>query len=281
MKRNQAALSVFPLLLCILLTGCGKDVFFPATPVIPATPGAENWLFLGTYEIGADIMPYTFGGSLLNDSGKLSGVFHADQPCFGSNTTDIPYTGTMDTANRLSITSSSVGGQVLTVRGTLSADETILNDFFFSVAGGCTGNISESGEDSYGIGFSRGVKIPALTGTWTSGAMNSGSSITSFTEQITQSSTADVHGGFTLAGTVTIQGSPCFSRGTLQSTSFVSGYLGHELILMDDGSTLDVPMQVEYGFVASEPMTLNVGTTTVSGGNCNGKIESFVVTTVD
>jgi hypothetical protein len=281
MKKSQVALSVFPLLLCTLLSGCGKNVFFPATPVTPVTPGAENWLFLGTYETGANIFPYTFGGSLTNNSGKLSGVLHVDQPCFGSNATDTPYTGTLDAAKKLSITSYSVGGQVLTVRGTLSADATILNDFFFSVTGGCTGNIGESGENSYGIGFSRGVEIPTLTGTWTSGAMNSGSSITSFTEQLTQSSTADVHGNFTLVGTVTIQGSACFSKGTLESESFVSGYLGHEVVLMDDGSTLDVPLQVQYGFVASEPMTLNLGTTTVSGGNCNGKIESFVITTVD
>ena len=113
---------VFPyLLICVVIAGCGKDVFTAATPPPASTLGTGNWYITGFYQSGTKVLSYSFGGSLINNGGKISGTFHIDQTCFGNGATDVPYTGALDDKNTLSITSSPVDGQVLTFVGTLSS----------------------------------------------------------------------------------------------------------------------------------------------------------------
>lgn len=110
-------------------------------PPTPASTGTGNWIFNPVlFQNGQASYYYYFGGSLINTGGQVKGVLPINENCFGSYATDIPYTGTLDTNNRLSIISSKVDGQVLTLQGTLSSDASTLNNLTFSIKGGCSGN---------------------------------------------------------------------------------------------------------------------------------------------
>lgn len=274
MTERRTALAALSLLLCTLFIGCGRGGIPPLTAVTPITTGTGSWFITGYYHAPPSfISPYYIGGSLTDANGQLTGVFHIDTSCFGSYATDIPYTGTLDSNNNLSITSSSVNGQILTLQGVLSSDGSTLSRGNFTVTGGCTGSIigltMSNGPGSEIV--TTGVRIPNLTDSWTT------STIAPFlgpaiSEQLTQTSSPDAHGDYALTGTVIAQGSSCFSQGTLQPGSFVSGYLGQERILMDDGSAINATLQVDYGIAyQGNPRLYLLGA--ITGGKCNGPID--------
>jgi hypothetical protein len=89
--------------------------------------------------------------------------------------------------------------------------------------------------------------------------------------QRVQSPSPDANGNYSLTGTIAIQGSPCFSKGTLQPTSLISGYLGHEVYKMDDGSTLDIPIEVEYALDGAGINQLCVSSAVISGRERRGQ----------
>jgi hypothetical protein len=280
MPRIKTTLPALSLLLCVLgcalVTGCGQDRFTANTE----TNGTGNWYISGYYATSNNAYfdaPYSFGGSLLNTSGNLTGVFHIDTSCFGNGATDIPYTGTIDIHNNLSITSEPVEGQVLTLQGKLSADNSTLSNGFFSIIGGCSGSILSVPTIDLSGFYLRTIalRVPSLTGSWETPGTGTILPIGLFlTERFTQSSTPDAHGDYALSGTVTAQGSPCFTHGTIQPGSFLSGNQGDEKILMDDGSTLNVPLALIYSQNGpNDQGTLSffdLGPGTITGGNCNG-----------
>lgn len=260
------------LVLCFLLTSCGKDSAIPDDHTAIST-ASGNWDLYGQYTGSRGSTTTSgeliFGGSLIQADTQVSGVFHIDTPCFGNSATDVPYTGTLIN-NTINITSSSVAGQTLTLHGTLSQNDTVLSTASFEITGGCTGNLY-----SPALTFTvnsyldqKGVRIPSLSGSWTTTIDESGPTLT---EQLTQSSTPDVHGDLTLTGTVTVTGSPCFTTGTLQHISFVSGLLGQQIILMNDGSTLTATLALGIQRTFARPSLGLNGT--ITGGNCNGPVD--------
>lgn len=271
MRHLRPALATLTLVLCSLLTSCSSL----AIPDVPTTIASGNWLFYGVFQ-GTQTAANTFdsfGGSLLQANTQVSGVLHINNACFGNGTTDIPYTGTL-LNNALSITSSPVNGQTITLQGTLTQNDTVLGTAGIEVTGGCSGNLY-SPPLTYTVNYyldKKGERIANLTGSWTTTTNISGPSIT---EQLTQSPTPDVHGDYALTGTVTVTDSPCFTSGTLQSTSYVSGYLGQQTIQMNDGSTLTATMQVNPQS-APNKTSLNLSASTVSGGKCNGPVDIYL-----
>ena len=260
------------LVLCALLTSCGKDSVIPDDRS-PLSTASGNWSLYGQYTASPG-SPTTdgellFGGSLLQANTQISGIFHIETPCFGNGATDVPYTGTLIN-NTINITSSPVAGQTLTLQGTLSQNDTVLFTAAFEITGGCTGNLY-----SPALTFTvhsyldqKGVRIPSLTGSWTTTFNEAGPALTG---QLTQSPTPDAHGDFALTGTVTVSGSPCFTTGTLQPNSFVSGTLGQQIILLNDGSTLTAAMGLETQPTLAKPSLGLTGT--ITGGNCDGPVD--------
>ena len=267
MKTRNSLVILFFLSFTVVVTGCGKDLFTAATPPPPSTLGTGNWFITGFYPSGTEVASFSFGGSLINSGGQISGVFHISQSCFGNGSTDVPYIGTLDDKNTLSITSSSVNGETLAFLGTLSSDGSSISDGTITVRGSCTGAIMitpGSGEEI------EAIRVPSLTGSWGPG---SHTYLVGFSEQLTQASTPDLHGDYALTGTVTVTGSACFTQGTLQDGSFVSGGLGRQIIRMNDGSTVEAAMNLySNGPTSGRPMLL-LTSGTISGGNCNGTIE--------
>lgn len=275
MTDRRTILAALPFLLCTFFIGCGRGGIPPLISTPSVTTGTGNWYISSYYEVTSSVFPYYIGGSLIDANGQLTGVFHIDTRCFGSNATDIPYTGTLDNKNNLSITSSSVNGQILTLQGVLSSDGSALSRANFTVTGGCSGSIvGITRSDGPGAEeTTTGVRIPSLSGTWTTAISTTGPATVISSELLTQSSVPDVHGDYALSGTVTAQGSPCFSKGTLQPGSFVSSDAGQERILMDDGSTLNATLQVNYGSATQAKPTLYFPEAIITGGKCNGPIE--------
>jgi hypothetical protein len=267
MKRTLG-LAVIPFI-CLVLTGCGGEIIRPVPPP-DVTTGTGNWFIYGYYKVGVAIAPYSFGGSIVNNNGQLSGFFHIDQICFDSGATDVPYTGAVDSKNNVSITSSTVAGQVLKLTGTLSADGSALTQANFSITGGCTGNITSATiPNGPGTEFATtAYRVPELTGGWTAVAGRP----LNISEQLSQAKASDGHGYYALSGTVSVQGSPCFTHGVLQPPSFVSGTLGHERIAMDDGSVIDATLVLGYGEDPSAKPELTLDPGTITGGQCNGPV---------
>ena len=265
--RIRVALVVVSLF-CVPFAGCGGVVQTTAPPPPDVTTGTGNWLISGFYQAGDGTAGYSFGGSLANDNGRLNGVFHIDQPCFGSGATDVPYTGIVDAKNVVNITSAAVNGEVLTFKGLLSSDGSTITEGSFKINGGCTGSIV-SGVFDTGPGVAmlqtNAYRLPSLTGTR--------SISTSLSEQLTQSSTPDTDGHYALSGTVTVHGSPCFTQGTLQPGSFVSGVSGEEIIKMNDGSVLQGTLSVSFnGQLSSSILGISLHPGSVTGGSCDGAI---------
>lgn len=266
MLTKNRLLFVLPFTLSSLVSGCGT-IKAPLAIAFPATAASNNWGVQGVYRSGQGFYPYQFGGSLLKASGQLSGVFHVDSPCFSSGVTDVPVTGVVDANNHLSLHSSTIQDQFLTLEGVLSADGSMLTNVNFSVTGGCSGNtFSYTGPDGPGAYISpTAVQIPSLSGTW---VPVPGPFPLGVTEQLVQAAKPDVHGRFTLTGTVSVQGSPCFTHGTLEPGSYVSGFDGEQVILFDDGSTLNTPLQI--AFLTQSTLLLHMFPGSLTGGQCNG-----------
>jgi hypothetical protein len=267
MTPLRSTLAAIPLVLCTLLAGCGPNAFLSLGAI------SANWYFYGDYTPSPG-SPFTsgslaFGGSLVRTGNEVSGVLHINHPCFGNNTTDIPFTGTL-IHDHLSFTSSSIAGQILTVQGTVSQNNTVLSTAAIQITGGCAVYVY-SPELTYTVNSwlnQKGGSIPSLTGLWTTYLTADGPSLT---EHLTQSPTADQHGNFALTGTVTVGGSSCFTSGILQPGSFISGDLGQQVILMNDGSTLTASLAGGPASNLGPALSLNPGT--ITGGNCNGPVD--------
>jgi hypothetical protein len=252
------------------LSGC-SNLYYPYKSATPTTI-TGNWLFNGLYAQSSVLYaPYNIGGSITNTSGQLSGVLHIQQPCFANGATDVPFTGSLNSSHQLQITSLPVNGQTLTLAGNISDSGNSLSGGTFSVVGGCSGDIvGLTGPNGPGATFNlTGLEIPSLTDSWATTNQVSGPNLS---EQLTQSSTADAHGDFALSGTVSVQGSPCFTTGTIQSGSYISGDIGKEIILFNDGSTLSSPITHFFQNLVSKPI-IQLYPGTITGGNCNGPID--------
>lgn len=268
----RVRLCVAGIWVCVL-AGCGGDVTVLGTPP-PSTLGSGNWEISGFYEQSSYFAPYSFGGSLVNAGGQIAGVFHADTSCFGSGATDIPYTGSGSGNGKVSLTSAAVSGQVVSVTGTLAADGQSMTNASFTVAGGCTGEIvSVTAPNGPGAEIATtAVRVPELTGVWRE-VSNDTLAGPSLSEQLSQSGTPDAHGDYALSGTVAVQGSACFTSGTLEAPSFVSGTMGHERVVMNDGSVLDATLTVGLGAEAGAKPVLTLGPGSIAGGQCDGAVD--------
>jgi hypothetical protein len=165
-----------------------------------------NWQFSTTSMAGMSAL--SIAGSINQSVSEVSGAVHVNgSNCFDQLTT-IGLTGTL-TGTKISLTSTSVQGQVITFTGDIT-DATFTGTF--AIEGGCAagdqGNVT-------------GVKIPSITSQLSGTFTASGKETLPVTAQLTQSS-ASSDGSFGITGTVTF-GPSCFSNGTITSGAFPSG----------------------------------------------------------
>jgi len=241
-------LSVF-----VLLCGCGGG----RTPSQPAGPPplflklAGNWQFSMT-STTAGTSPLTVAGVINQSSTSVSGAVHVNgSDCFDSLTT-IALTGAL-TGSSISLSSTSVVGQVATLTGTISDDAFTGT---YTINGGCA-----SGDQ----GKVTGIKVPPITGTLNGTFTPSGDVTFDAVAHLTQSSTSSV-GTFGLTGTVTFA-IPCFGSGTVKSRTFPSGSF-------ITGTSVALEIESDNGILnftgTVNPDTGEIrGDYVVSGGTCD------------
>ena len=229
-------------------TGSGRGTSTPP----PALNTTGNWqLSMAPTGPGEAL---GIAGSL-NQSGKvLSGAVHVNSllgNCFDHLTT-VGLTGTL-TGSGVSLTSASVGGQVMTITGSMT-DNTLTGTY--TISGGCAdgdqGNVT-------------GNKIASITSTLSGTFTTSSNQTFDVAAQVTQGS-ASAEGSFGVTGTATFSNS-CFSSGTIKSGTFPSGsyIIGTSVVLeMETGNGT-----VTFTGTANQATGEVNGDYTVSGSTCD------------
>ena len=205
----------------VLLCGCGggerTSVPLSSPPSGPPAQGlniAGNWEFNMTSMTG--MPPGTIAGSIAQSGVSVSGAVHVDGlTCFDRLTTR-GLTGTL-TGREISLTSSSVNGQVIAFTGSISDDALNgANSAFngtYTINGGCA-----NGDH----GSVTGIRIPLIGNTLKGTFTTSGGATFDVAGDEAQSSTPSTEGSFGISGTVTFLAS-CFGSGTITPGTFPSG----------------------------------------------------------
>jgi hypothetical protein len=184
---------------------------------------------------------------------------HVDgSKCF-DRLTPIALTGAL-TGSNISITSTSVGGQVITFTGSIS--DSTLNGPDSALTGTYTINGGCANGDQGNVTGDRIVMANVLSGTLTA----SGGDTFAVTADEAYSSTPSSQGSFGIEGTVTFRTS-CFSSGTITPGTFPSGsfIMGRSVALeIETGNGT-----VTFLGTLNQDRTELSGNYTVGGGTCD------------
>ena len=190
----------------------------------------------------------------INQSGSaVSGAAHVSgSNCFVQLTT-MGLTGTL-TGSNISLTSTSVGGQVIAFTGSIANDALTGT---YTINGGCAN--SDHGNVA-------GIRIPLITSHLSGTFTTSGGETSDVVADMTQSSSASSAGSFGITGTVTFRTS-CFSSGTITSGAFPSG----SFII---GTSVALEIETGNGTVAflgtvNQDKSEISGDYTIFGGTCD------------
>ena len=173
-----------------------------------------NWLLIEKSIIYPTIPAVYFRGALAPASGSVSGTMTTTgNSCL--TTSPFSLSGSI-TGNTVTLTSASIRSQVMTITGAINSATNF--DGTYSKPGGTD---TRTCADDSGTVYS--TLVPSITGSW-SGTLNSYSTgAISITATLDQAAAA-ADGTFPLSGTVTLNNSPCFTSGTIDSSkSLITG----------------------------------------------------------
>jgi hypothetical protein len=212
---------------------------------------AGNWQFNAT-SVNPAPNSLILAGAIRQTGASIAAKVHVDgYTCFDRQST-ISVAGTL-TGNKISLTSTSVGGQVLKITGTVT-DTSLSGDY--SIEGGCAdgdhGSISA-------------LKIPSITSSVSATFTAPGKTPFDLALQLTQGND-DSAGTFALTGSATVSTS-CFNSAVLTSGKFPAG----SYIL---GTSVALQIATNNGTVSflgtMDPVSGEIdGDYVVSGGTCN------------
>jgi len=254
--RMKTIVSALLAVLCCAPLGCGGSGNSSASSVGATETLSGNWQFTSS----STVFPGTVGNisaSLSTSGTAVTGITHITSTCY-QYVTDVPLTGQIQGNGTFTVTSGSVGGQVLTITGTSLGSS--ISSGAYSIAGGC--GAGDKGTVS-------GYSLAALTGTYSGTISNGSGSSVQVVAQITQSATANgVSGYYSATGSATFGGSSCYTQGTVALSSI--GILGNEfgINFSTPGSN---PSTVSMaGIFDAAAKTLTVQYYSVYGGLCSG-----------
>jgi hypothetical protein len=192
-----ALLSLLAAVFALVLTGCG------ASNNLALTQG--NWSMTATKSGGS---VFYIGGNLTQSGTNLAGTMYVvNSLCYSSSQT-IAFTGTVK-GNKVTLTSASVGGEVLSVTASGTAGSLTGT---YGIAGGtnCNGQ----------TGTIAANPVPSINGTWSGTIVDgNGDPQAKFSIALTQAATASADGTFALTGNITYTGSTCSVSGTVPAGS--------------------------------------------------------------
>lgn len=234
--------------LALILAGCGSS------DTLNLTQG--NWAVTAVRTGGGAITNTTFyvGGNIMQSGKTVTGTMYVvGASCFDSSS-GVAFTGTIS-GKTLTLTSPSVGGQVVTV--TATGTNSALTGTY-SVAGGC---------DNGDSGTITANPVPSITGNWSGPIVgdSNGDPSASLALAFTQAATASSDGTFAITGTLTYTGSTCSASGSINTGSYIVGPYVVLSANTDDGGSLSYT-----GLLNSTTAPTSVtGNYTDAGGNCN------------
>lgn len=287
-KGFQTALIASCASLIFSVLGCGAG-----STTLPATTSNSitgNWLltgalpFLGPNQFTNRNFGVTMTFSTVGDQIVGGGYFQVPCPSSGTLSADIGggivVSGVADTKGSFTAQTSATQPSGL---ATLQLQGSAPSSSASSWSGTYTFSSNNSGCPFNSSGPFSAARIADVTGTYTgsaslypNGGLSSGSgqpiSLTfTLQQQQTTAQIPAVNGGV-LAGTVQVQGSPCFTSGTIipAQPQLEGNVLGSHLLAtftMNDGSRLDLPSDIED--VTSGKLEV-IGAAIV-GGKCDGQ----------
>jgi hypothetical protein len=267
MKRWSNILRLSALL---LFCGCGGGAYqrptggtpLGAGGVTPPSSGpniADNWQFSLTSNVSG-APPLTISGSISPSGSSVSGAVHINgSNCFDSLST-VDLTGSL-TGSDLSLTATSVDGQVTTLTGMIS-DNTfttthVPGEFIgtYAINGGCAGGDK---------GNVTGVKISSLSRSWAGDFTSETGDINRLWVALNQGAPTS-EGIFPLSGTAGFEVGTCFTSARIVSGTFPSGsyVMGNSVSLeieTDNGSIVLLGTLKDYGLIR--------GNYTLAGSTC-------------
>jgi len=194
--------------------GAGLPPGLPSGP--PSNPSSHsisgNWQFSATSAVLKGSPSAKLAGSITQSGSSLVGAVHVDGwSCFDQGAA-ISLTGNL-TDGKLSLTSTSVDGQVLTFTGSITQKIGFPDAFTgsYAITGGCT-----SGDQGNATGYA----VHSMTGYWAGNLATNGGTSIHWDTQLAQDSPSS-EGRFGLSGTVDFY--DCFPTGTILSGTFPDG----------------------------------------------------------
>ncbi len=233
--------------LALTLAGCGSS----NNPAL--TQG--NWSMTATSSGAAGT--FYIGGNLTQTGSSLAGSMQVNNACINPSQV-FAFTGTIN-GKDIALTSASAAGQVITVTGTETSVSAMTGTY--TVTGGCddgdTGNIAAAA-------------VPSISATWSGPIASQGGPNVTLALSLKQATTASSDGSFALTGTGAYTNSSCSSTATVTSAFIV----GPTLVV--NGTTDDGGNFFYTNVLLNNPAspTNMKGTYQVSGGNCDGDLDS-------
>jgi hypothetical protein len=265
--------------------GCGGGSTNPANTGPPQFNIASgNWA-IPLSSPSPSSSPSPFAGGLLTQSGnKISGILYvSNSSCFDPLADPLMVQGTVSSdpnaAEALSLTTSPVRGQVLSVNATW--DRSVLGPGVLLTSPpnpvvGLTGNWTLSGGGCAATGADgalAGFKITSFSGTWHGELLGPSTSSSGTLTAVLSQTGPDAQGFSHVSGTFSVTGSSCFAGGTVATTTF-SGDTSQMSVTMDSGQ-LTGSAQMGFTFFVGavvNQVTLNL---VAHGGSCDGQSFTF------
>ena len=252
----------------LLLCGCGagSGTSLPSNPTSgapqtpPPGPPAQNisggWQLSTTSSV--EMPALTIAGSINQSGSSVSGAVHvAGGSCFDQRNV-IGLTGTVTDGN-VSLTSASVGGQVITFAGSVTIKANFPDTLTgtYAIDGGCA-----NGDQGNVTGYSVG----AFNGSWYGELTSAGGADIHWGTNLLGQVGSSSEGSFGLTGAFNFNGA-CFNSGKLTPGTYPtpSFHLGTSVVLSiptDNGTIAFI------GTAGPDQGGLIEGTYTVTGGSC-------------
>jgi hypothetical protein len=208
LRATLCASASLPLL---FLIGCSDDG--------TVTTGSTTNLARGNWQISsaataAAKLP-VFSGEFTAQADKISAILHTQSAasCVPP-TASFELAGSADSKNVVTLT-GPLGGGTLSVTGTLAADGKSLSHATYNVVGGSCALAAKV--QAVAQAFT------PITGNYAGKFADGDGQIAQVTANFSQSTAPDANGNFTLAGTATIAGDPCFPSAVPVTNTQVTG----------------------------------------------------------
>jgi hypothetical protein len=238
-----------------LFCGCGggMQIGTPgARTNAPTANVAGNWEFTATPS-AMGRSPMTIAGSIRQAGTAVSSALHVLGTSCISRATTVSLTGSV-AQGKLSLTSTAVDGQVVTLDGSVSTANFAGT---YKIKGGCA-----DGDQGSVVG----TNIPSIANNLSGTFTNSAHGTFHMAGGIAENESASADGSYGITGSATFD-TPCFKAGTLKAGTYSDG----SFIL---GSTVALEFETENGsliFVGtlSQDRSTISGSYELAGGSCD------------